>query len=150
MKYLLDQAKVLSAITGTAGAAGTTDVSGTIIDSAGFTNVLALVNVGPITSTGTCVLLLKGSTSSTFADGGTTVAQVTADAVGDKSCALEYCNDAGTYRYFRLIADRGTANSVVAANYLLYGASAVPVTQSVTVAVAKSSTAPDKETIPST
>jgi hypothetical protein len=122
--------KVLSAITPTAGAAGTTDIEGTVIDTQGFQGVAFLVRMGAITTAAVTSLKAKQGDLADGSDADDIEGSAQAVAVADAGEVFIIDILRPTKRYVRLIADRGTANAVVAsAEAILYGPSDAPVTQ---------------------
>lgn len=127
------QAKITSAITPTAGAAGTTDIEGTIFDMSGYDGVLAIVRMGVIT--GSAVTSAKwqqntANSSSGMADlegSGITIA----DDDDDQLFVLDLYRP--QERYVRLYVDRATQNAVVSsAVYVGYNVRKLPIANSVT------------------
>lgn len=125
--------KVSTAITPTAGVAGTTDINGTTLDMSGFEGVLVLVRMGAITGTAVTSIKMQQGAASNLSDAadlegtGITVADDDDDQIFmiDLYRPLE--------RYVRVVVDRGTANAVVAsAEYLQYGAAEKPIENNVT------------------
>lgn len=121
--------KLSSAVTPTAGAAGTTDINGSILDMQGFEGVMMIVRMGAITSGAVTSIKMQQDTDSaggTMADLAGT-AQTIADTEGGKIFYSDLYKPAE--RYVRLVVDRGTQNAVVAsAEYIQYGAHLAPTT----------------------
>jgi hypothetical protein len=121
--------KISSAVTPTAGVAGTSDINGTTLDMSGFQSCLVVVRMGTITSTAvTSIKLQQGALSdaSDMADLLGT-AQTIADDDDDETFYIDIHQP--TERYIRLVVDRGTANAVVAsASYIQYNPDLMPTT----------------------
>jgi hypothetical protein len=121
--------KISTAITPTAGAAGTSDINGTILDMQGFNGVLMVVRMGEITASAVTSIKAQQDTDvagGTMADLAGT-AQTIADTDDDKTFYIDLYRP--TERYVRLVVDRGTQNAVVAsASYIQYGAHLAPTT----------------------
>lgn len=122
--------KISSAVTPTAGAAGTSAISGTILDMSGYEGVLVMVRMGAITSGAVTSIKMQQDTDSA---GGTM-----ADLEGTSQSIADTDDDEIFYidlfrpqeRYVRLYVSRATQNAVVAsAEYIQYGPKAAPVTQ---------------------
>lgn len=127
-KELVNEAKVVTAITTAAGAAGTSDLNGASLDMANFEGVLATVAFGPIVSgAATSVKAQQSADGSTWADlAGTS--QTVADDADNTTVYLSLHKPAK--RYVRVVVARGTQNATVgAATYLQYGSRTLPVTQ---------------------
>ena len=127
---LLKNSKISSAVTPTAGVAGTADINGTILDMSGYEGVLMLVRMGTITSGAVTSIKAQQDTDSA---GGTMAdllgtSQTIADTDDDEIFVIDLFRP--QERYVRLVVDRGTQNAVVAsAEYIQYGPKAAPVTQ---------------------
>jgi hypothetical protein len=129
-------AKVLTAITPTAGAANTTDINGTTLDMQGFDGVMVIVRMGTITANAVTSIKMQQDTDSgagTMADLlGTSI--TVADDDDDQVFVIDLYKP--RERYVRVVVDRGTQNAVVAsAEYILYGPRNIPTTMNVTDAV---------------
>lgn len=128
--------KVTTAITPTAGAAGTSDINGTTLDMQGFDGVMVIVRMGTITANAVTSIKMQQDTDSgagTMADlEGTSI--TVADNDDDQIFVIDLYKP--RERYVRVVVDRGTQNAVVAsAEYIQYGPSAMPTTMNVTDAV---------------
>jgi hypothetical protein len=132
MFFETEKVKISSAVTPTAGAAGTSEIDGTALDMTGFKSVLALVRVGTLSSGAVTSIKMQQSSDSGVADDWTDLAgtsQTIAQASdGDKTfyvdvrCPLK--------RYVRLVVLRATGNAVISsAHYLQYDPVSLPVTQ---------------------
>jgi hypothetical protein len=119
-----------SAVTPTAGVAGTTAITGSTIDSANAEGVLFLVRMGAITSGAVTSLKVQHSdttTSGDFVDVAGT-AQTIADTADDQTFVVDINKPAK--RYVRVIVSRATQNAVVAsAEALVYGLRSLPFSQ---------------------
>lgn len=114
--------KVSTAITPTAGAAGTDDINGTTLDMAGYGGVMVLVRFGTITSGAVTSIKAQQGAASNLSDAADLegTSQTIADDDDDETFLID-CRP--SERYFRVVVDRGTQNAVVAsANYLQYDA----------------------------
>ena len=128
--------KVTSAVTPTAGAAGTTDIEGTTLDMQGFDGVMAIVRMGTITSTAVTSIKMQQGAASDLSDAADLLG--TAITVADDDDGQTFIIDLykPRERYVRVYVDRGTANAVVAsAEYVQYGPRNIPTTMNVTDAV---------------
>lgn len=124
---LSKDAKISSAITPTAGAAGTTDIEGTILDMSGFDSVLMLVRMGAITANAVTSLKVRQSANSDMSspEDITGSAQTIADDADEKSFYVDV--NRPTKRYVQIYVDRATQNAVVSsAHYIQYNARSVP------------------------
>jgi len=126
--------KISSAITPTAGAAGTSDINGATLDMQGFDGVLMVVRFGAITSGAVTSIKAQQDTDSgagTMADLAGT-AQTIADTDDDKTFYIDLYKP--RERYVRLVVDRGTQNAVVAsAEYIQYCTHLAPTTHGTNV-----------------
>lgn len=122
--------KISSAITPTAGAAGTTDIEGTALDMQGFEGVLMVCTFGAITTN--AVTSIKAQQGAAAALGDAADLLGTAQTIADDDDGETFYIDLyqPEERYVRLYVDRATQNAVVAnALYIQYGAREAPVTQ---------------------
>lgn len=122
--------KISSAVTPTAGAAGTDDINGSTLDMAGYEGVLVVVRMGAITTN--AVTSIKMQQDSDSAMGSAADLAGTSQAIADSDDGEIFYIDLfrPEERYVRLVVDRGTQNAVVAsAEYIQYGPKAAPVTQ---------------------
>ena len=119
--------KISTAITPTAGVAGTTDINGSTLDMQGFESVQMLVRMGAITSGAVTSIKTQQGDQSDASDmsdlSGTGV--TIADTDDDETFYIDLIRP--EKRYVRLVVDRETQNAVVAAaNYIQYGARKQP------------------------
>ena len=133
---LSKNAKVSTAITPTAGAAGTTDINGTTLDMANYEGVLMVVRMGAITENAVTSIKAQQGAASNLSDAadleGTSI--TIADNDDEQIFIIDLCKP--TERYVRLVVDRGTANAVVAsAEYIQYGPKKLPIDNNVADAV---------------
>lgn len=122
--------KISSAITPTAGAAGTTDIEGTALDMQGFEGVLMVCTFGAIT--GSAVTSIKAQQGAAAAMGDAADLTGTSQTIADDDDGETFYIDLyqPEERYVRLYVDRATQNAVVAnALYIQYGAREAPTTQ---------------------
>ena len=135
MRNLSKSVKISTAITPTAGAAGTTDINGSTLDMLGFQGVLMVVRLGVITATAVTSIKAQQGAASDLSDAADLEgsAQTIADSDDDKTFYIDLVKPAE--RYVRVVVDRGTANAVVAsAEYIQYGARSAPTTHGTGVA----------------
>lgn len=126
---LSKEVKISDAITPTNGAAGTTDITGTVIDMLGFEGVLMIVRMGAITAN--AVTSIKAQQGQLSNGGDLADLAGTAQTIADTDDEKVYYIDVfrPQERYVAVFVDRGTANAVVSsAVYLQYGARKEPVT----------------------
>lgn len=127
-KELIDDLKISQAITVTAGAAGTTDITGATLDMANFEGVLMVVTFGAIVTN--AVTSIKAQQDSASGMGTAADLEGTAQTVADDDDEKTfYINiHKPRERYVRLYVDRATQNATVAsATYYQYGARTTPV-----------------------
>lgn len=128
MNQLISGTKFLPAVTVTAGAAGATDITGTVIDTANFEGVAFIVQLGAIVSGAvTSIKVQECATSGgTFTD--VTGATLTiADTDDEDIKVIDYRRPAE--RYVLLYVDRATQNATLSAIAALYGSRDKIVTQ---------------------
>ena len=103
--------KISQCSTVTAGAAATTDIDATSVDMSGFEQVTFVVPIGTIVSGAVTSIKAQGSSNnSSFSDlAGTS--QTIADTDADKTFYVNVVKP--SYRYVRLVVDRGTQNATV-------------------------------------
>jgi len=129
-EHLTKRVKFTNAITIAEGATASTDVEGAVIDMQGFTGVCAVLLVGPITSgAATHINLVQSDV----------VAMTSPDDLAGTKQTIADTNDNTTFiidalrpqkRFIQLHCDRATQAATVAAVYIQYGATNLPVTQS--------------------
>lgn len=140
MNQLISGTKFLPAVTVTAGAAGTSDITGTTIDTANFSGCAFIVQLGAIVSGAVTSLKVQVGDASDLSDAAdvTGLTLTVADTDDEDIKVLDYNKPAG--RYVRLIVDRGTQNATVSAIAALYGAVNQPAAQvaASTVVIGKS------------
>jgi hypothetical protein len=122
-------AKISTAITPTAGAAGTSDINGSTLDMEGYESVLVIVRMGAITGSAVTSIKMQQGAASNLSDAADLegTAQTVADDDDDETFYIDLHQPAE--RYVRLVVDRGTQNAVVAsANYIQYNGSVFPTT----------------------
>ena len=126
--------KITQAITPAAGAAGSTDIEGAVIDMAGFEGVLMVVTFGEITGSAATAVRAQQGAAANLSDAADLLG--TAQTVADNDDGDTFYIDLyrPLERYVRVVVDRATQNAVVAsATYFQYGASDLPVTHGATV-----------------
>ena len=133
--FLSDSVKTSIAITPAAGAAGTTDITGATLDTAGFDATQVVVVFGAITSSAATSLKIQTGDASDMSDAadleGTSITIADTD---DSTIAIIDVTHSPE-RYLRVYCDRATANAVVAAAvYQQYRARFEPITQHADVA----------------
>jgi hypothetical protein len=120
--------KISQAVTVTAGAAGTTDIEGAILDMSGFEGVLVVVQMGAI---------VAGAVTSIKMQQDTAAAMGSAADLEGTSQTIAADDDEETFyidlyrpleRYVRLKVLRATQNATLTATYYQYGARSLPVT----------------------
>ena len=125
--------KIVPAFTTTAGAAGTSAITGATIDTQGFGRVLFVVPVGAIVSGAATSLKIQHDDASGMG--------TVADVVGSSQTIADTDDDTTRYvdfvptkRYVRVYVTRGTQNATFGgANAILSDAFSAPVTQPATV-----------------
>lgn len=125
--------KVSTAITPTAGVAGTSDINGTALDMQGWEGVMVIVRMGAITANAVTSIKMQQGAASNLSDGadleGTSI--TVADDDDDQTFVIDL--NKPRERYVRVVVDRGTQNAVVAsAEYIQYGPRKLPTTQNAT------------------
>lgn len=140
LKTILEAIKIVhvapddQATTTYALAAGTTDVNSVAVDSLGFGRVLFLWTFGDNADTGTFTGSIEGSANGTTGwtaiTGATSSFTAGATDTDTEMLGVE-CEVNPTYRYYRTVSNRGTANTVIAALHSLLGRrqGVTPVTQ---------------------
>ena len=95
-------------------AAGTTDVNCTAVDMSGYDSVTFIAAFGALTATQVTNCFVQGSDdNSSFSDLAGTRTTSMADGDGNKLVVVEVQKPNPSYRYIRLVIDRGTANAVI-------------------------------------
>ena len=130
---MIKSGKLLSAVTPTAGAAGASNINGTIIDTAGFDGCLVAAHFGAIVGGAATSIKVQVGDDSGLADA--------ADLAGSSVTVADTDDDKVFYidvqrsmkRYLRLVVLRATQNATVAATYLLYDPHIEPVAQAAAV-----------------
>jgi hypothetical protein len=121
MDSLSREIKISTAITPTAGAAGTDDINGTIVDMKGWQGLLILVRVGALTTGAVTSIKAQQGAASNLSDA--------ADIEGSNQDIADTDDDETFYmdipkvaeRYVRVVVSRATENAVIAcANYIQY------------------------------
>jgi hypothetical protein len=118
-------------ITPTNGAAGTTDIESTIVDTAGYGGVKFVVQMGAITTGAVTSAYVQQNTANSSS--GMATLSGTTVTIADDDDGQYFVIDVAkpTERYVRLVVDRGTQNAVVAAAHAyLYNPAVAPVTNS--------------------
>jgi hypothetical protein len=133
---LSQHTKVSSAVTPTAGAAGTSDINGTTLDMSGFEGVMVVVRMGAITSGAVTSIKMQQGAASGMGDAADLAGtgQTIADDDDEQIFIIDLFRP--TERYVRLVVDRGTQNAVVSsAHYIQYGPREMPTEMNATDAV---------------
>jgi hypothetical protein len=118
-----------SAVTPTDGAAGTTDINGSICDMANFCGVLALVRMGTITASAVTSIKWQQGNESDMSDAADLEGTAITIADDDDEQVFATCLVEPEDRYVRIVVDRGTANAVVAdAVYVRFNSRTMPTT----------------------
>lgn len=128
MLNLSKSCKISKAISVTAGAAGSTDIEGTIIDMQGFESICFIITLGAITSG--AVTSAKVQQDDANAAGGMADLAGTSITIADDDDEEVIYLDVikPSKRYVRLYIDRATQNAAMTANAVQYGALKEPVT----------------------
>lgn len=131
---LSDEVKIVQCVTLTAGAAGSSNINGSIIDTTGFYGCLFIVQFGTITAGAATSIKVQQDTVVGF--GGAADLQGTAQTVIDTADDTIFYVDLKRplEQFVRLVVLRATQNAVVGATAILYGARNRPVTQPAGVA----------------
>jgi hypothetical protein len=136
MQHITEQVKWSSAITPTAGAAGTTTINGSILDTAGFDAQACTVRFGAIVTGAVTSIKFQQGAASDMSDAADLegTGQTIADTDDDGTFIIDITHM--TKRYGRVVVSRATQNATVAsAQYLQYAKSVEPVTQGAGVTV---------------
>ena len=121
MNQLISSTKFTPAVTVTAGAAGTTDITGTVIDTASFGGVAFIVQLGAIVAGAvTSIKVQECDTSGGVYTDVTGLSLTIADTDDEDIRVLDYRRP--KKRYVLLFVDRGTQNATVSAVAALYNA----------------------------
>lgn len=130
MNTLSSLTRFESAVTPTAGVAGTTAINGTVIDAANAEGVLFLVRMGAITAGAVTSIKVQHGDQSNLSDAADLAGtgQTIADTQDDQIFVVDVKKP--LKRYIRLVVSRATQNAVVAsAEALVYGLRSVPFSQ---------------------
>ena len=134
MQNLSKNMKISSAVTPTAGAAGTTAINGTTLDMAGFESVLMQVRMGAITGSAVTSIKAQQGDESDLSDASDLegTSQTIADTDDEKTFYIDLVKP--SKRYVRLVVSRATQNAVVSdGHYLQYNGKKAPETQGTNV-----------------
>jgi len=134
MPQLIHSSRIVPCVTVAAGAAGSTALEGSVIDFAGYSGGLIIVQTGPIVT--------GAATSIKFQHGDVAALSDAADVLGTSQTIADDDDNKVFYidvskprkRYGRLYVSRATQNATVAATCVLYGATVAPTTQPTGVA----------------
>jgi len=129
LSNLIERIKILSAITPTAGAAGTSAINGSTIDTQGFRGVLFSVHFGAIVAGAATSIKVQHGDASDLSDAADVAgtSQTIADTDDDK---VFYCDlNRVTKRYCRVVVSRATQNATCEATAILYDAVSKPPAQ---------------------
>jgi hypothetical protein len=132
MQELIALVKPLSAVTPTAGLAAATAITGSTIDTNGFSGVLILVHFGAIVTGAVTSFKVEHSDNSDMSSNADILG--TNQTVTDTDDNKVFFVDIKTpvKRYVRLLVSRATQNATVSAVALPYGPSDAPITQTAT------------------
>jgi len=122
MLNLSKEVKISSAITPTAGAAGTADINGSTLDMSTFDAVLVIVRMGAIVAGAVTSIKMQQGDASDLSDAADLAgtAQTIADDDDDKTFFIDLVRP--RKRFVRVVVARGTQNATVAsAEYAQYG-----------------------------
>jgi hypothetical protein len=121
--------KISTAITPTAGAAGTSTINGTTLDMQDSEGVLMIVRMGAITAGAVTSIKVQQGDASNLGDAADLAGtgQTIADTDDDKTFYIDLYKP--LKRYVRVVVSRATQNAVVAsAEYIQYKSRKMPVT----------------------
>lgn len=131
---LIKDVKISTAVTPTAGVAGTSAINGSIVDMEGFDGLLVIVRFGTITAGAATSIKAQQGQDSGVSDAADLLGtnQTIADTDDDKTFYIDIWRP--QERYVRLVVSRATQNAVVAsAEYIQYGARKKPTSQGTNV-----------------
>jgi len=131
-EHITTSCKFVQGITIEDGAAASTDVEGTAVDTTGFQSVAMVVSFGPIVSGAATYIKAQQSADSGFSSPQdlTGSKQVVADTESNTVFIIDIIRrDWETYPYVRVHVDRATQNATVSCLYILYDARSKPATQ---------------------
>lgn len=132
---LIDDVKVVIAVTTTNGAAGTTAITSAAVDTAGYNGCLFVVPLGPIVSGAVTSLKVQQSSDDAATDTYddlTGSAQTIADTDDDGVKYVDIVKPGK--RYLKLVVSRATQNATIGSVVaILYNTRRRPVTQAATV-----------------
>lgn len=129
MKQLINHSKLVSCVTITAGAAGTSAINGSVIDFADAEGALIAVQTGAIVSGAVTSIKFQHGDQSNLGDAADVegTSQAIADTDDDK---VFYINiNRPSKRYGRLVVSRATQNATVSAVAVVYGVRNAPTSQ---------------------
>jgi len=134
--YLTETTKINIAATTTAGAAGTSDITSSAVNMAGFDGCLFLVPIGAVVSGAVTSIKIQQSSDDAATDDYSDVegtAVTITDTDDDKLKYIDVFRPGK--RYLKLIVDRGTQNATVGGVIAIqYNSRSRPVTQGTNVA----------------
>lgn len=134
MGRLYEDVKTQLIVTTAAGAAGQTTITSSAVDTQGYTGVRFLVLIGPVTSGAVTTFKLQQSDDDGSSD-------AYSDIVGSSQTIADDADNTHKYadishpqkRYLKLVVSRATQDATIGGVIAeLYGASALPVTQTAT------------------
>jgi len=133
-QQLIANSLLVSCVTVTAGAAGSSAINGSTLDFAGYLGGLISVQTGAIVSGAVTSIKFQHSDASDMTGAADVLgtSQTIADTDDDKVFYIDISRP--TKRYGRLVVSRATQNATVSAVAALYGSSVAPVTQGAGVA----------------
>jgi len=128
MENLSANTKISQVVTVAAGASGSSDITGTVIDMSDYEGVLFVVPFGPITSGAATSIKVQGAP--TNVDGDFADLLGTSQTVADTADNTTFYIDLGKpqSRYVRLIVSRATQASTCAAFAIQYNGRVKPAT----------------------
>ncbi len=130
MRSLSKNAKILSAVTPTAGVAAQTEIEGTIVDMLGIYGLLVLIRMGVIAATAVTSIKLEHGDAANLSDAADV--EGSSQSIADDDDGEIFALDVSrvTKRYMRVIVTRGTADATVASGeYVQYDPAKGPITQ---------------------
>lgn len=133
MNQLIKKSKIVTLITPTAGAAGTSVINSSVIDFANYEGALIIVPVGAVVANAVTSFKFQGGATSSPTTDIEGTSQTIADTDDDTVKYLDIRRPA--HRYGRIVVSRATQNATIGgAVAILYGGRDRPVTQPAGVA----------------
>ncbi len=131
---LIKKTKFMSAVTPTAGVAGTSAINGTTLDVQGFEGIIAYVRFGAIVAGAVTSVKIQHGDASDLSDAADITGSSVTVADTDDEKAVVINLHRPLKRYVRVVVSRGTQNATVSeAHYQLYDARKAPTTHDTSV-----------------